>query len=155
MATWHGVVARCAVGRRCSAAAGANQMAARQRRRTGWRRGLTGAAGLAPSSHALAIKFGAQDNLFVASALVLCDADLSNLSSAWKLFDGMHERDVHVFCVRAGSRVGKRRCGSSRERSRLGCRCTRLSWSACCLRAGNSGDAATGGACTGATSGGY
>ncbi|TVU19353.1 hypothetical protein EJB05_35497, partial [Eragrostis curvula] len=55
---------------------------------------LTGAAGFAASSHALSIKLGAQDNLFVGSALVLCYAGLSNLPGARRLFDGMRERDA-------------------------------------------------------------
>ncbi|RLM99114.1 pentatricopeptide repeat-containing protein [Panicum miliaceum] len=55
---------------------------------------LTGAAGFAASSHALAVKLGAQGNLFVASALVLCYAGLSNLADARRLFDGMRERDA-------------------------------------------------------------
>lgn len=55
---------------------------------------LTGAAGLASTSHALAVKLGAQENLFVASALVLCYAGLSNLPDARRLFDGMRERDA-------------------------------------------------------------
>ncbi|OEL33975.1 Pentatricopeptide repeat-containing protein [Dichanthelium oligosanthes] len=55
---------------------------------------LTGATGFAASSHALAVKLGAQDNLFVASALVLCYAGLSNLPDARRLFDGMRDRDA-------------------------------------------------------------
>ncbi|KAJ1262880.1 hypothetical protein BS78_09G142800 [Paspalum vaginatum] len=55
---------------------------------------LTGAAGLAATSHALAVKLGAQENLFVASALVLCYAGLANLPDARRLFDGMRERDA-------------------------------------------------------------
>jgi pentatricopeptide repeat protein len=55
---------------------------------------LTVAAGFAASSHALSVKLGAQGNLFVASALVLCYAGLSNLADARRLFDGMRERDA-------------------------------------------------------------
>ncbi|GJN14391.1 hypothetical protein PR202_gb01214 [Eleusine coracana subsp. coracana] len=55
---------------------------------------LTGNAGLAASSHALAVKLGAHDNLFVASGLVLCYAGLSSLPAARRLFDGMRERDA-------------------------------------------------------------
>ncbi|KAL6909960.1 hypothetical protein ACP4OV_001218 [Aristida adscensionis] len=55
---------------------------------------LTSAAGLAASSHALAVKLGAQDNPFVASALVLCYAGLSSLPDARRVFDGLRERDA-------------------------------------------------------------
>ncbi|KAL6620244.1 hypothetical protein ACP70R_035383 [Stipagrostis hirtigluma subsp. patula] len=55
---------------------------------------LTGAEGLAASSHALAFKLGAQDNLFVASALVLCYSGLSSLPDARSVFDEMRERDA-------------------------------------------------------------
>lgn len=55
---------------------------------------LTGNPSLAASSHALAVKIGAHDNLFVASALLLYYAGLSSLPAARKLFDGMRERDA-------------------------------------------------------------
>lgn len=55
---------------------------------------LTGSSALAASAHALALKIGAQGNLFVASALVLCYSGLSNLPDARRLFDGMRERDA-------------------------------------------------------------
>uniref|UniRef100_A0A0D9WGG4 Pentacotripeptide-repeat region of PRORP domain-containing protein n=1 Tax=Leersia perrieri TaxID=77586 RepID=A0A0D9WGG4_9ORYZ len=55
---------------------------------------LTGSSALAASAHALSLKIGAQGNLFVASALVLCYSNLSNLADARRLFDGMRERDA-------------------------------------------------------------
>lgn len=55
---------------------------------------LTSSAALAASSHALSVKIGAHGNPFVASALVLCYAGLSNLPGARRLFDGMRERDA-------------------------------------------------------------
>jgi pentatricopeptide repeat protein len=54
---------------------------------------LTGNAGLSASSHALSFKLGPHDNLFVASALVLCYAGLSDLLAARRLFDEMRARD--------------------------------------------------------------
>ncbi|RLN04173.1 pentatricopeptide repeat-containing protein [Panicum miliaceum] len=55
---------------------------------------LTGTAGFMASSHALAVKLGTQDNLFVASAVVLCYAGLSNLADERRLFDGMCEQNA-------------------------------------------------------------